>query len=106
MPYTIKCWSKYPFLSIAKFSLFFTVKIRTFSPTHDKVMFPGFKRTHHCASILHLTNDLTCVSILAQDASELLNENVGFFKNCGHKHIASLTFWHRSCTFHSNKSPT
>jgi len=40
MPYTTKCWSKYPFPSIAKFSLFFTIKIGTFFPTHDESYVP------------------------------------------------------------------
>jgi len=69
-------------------------------------MFPVFKRTQNCAIILHLSSDLTYVSILAKDASELLNENVGYFKNCVNKHIASLTIWHRNFIFNSNESPT
>jgi hypothetical protein len=47
-------------------------------------MYPLFKRNQHCANVPSLTNDLTCIRILEQDASALLNKNAGFgFRNVG-----------------------
>jgi len=49
-----------------------------------KLMFPVFKRTQHCANVLHLNNDLTCTRILAHNASALLYEKADFdFRTVG-----------------------